>query len=358
MTSTALKPTYIFNQYYIDLLKKIKNIAKKHRAQSETAKRVLKSVKDNYQTYDKTSDEYSEFFKNSCNPEFWSSYIELDEDKYSEWLKDDKNLSVELYKNISLKDVVKLLRNNYMVHHYLTVLYIYTNEMVEEDITKILKILQEKEEVNLDDEANKVGNENINKILKRFVKEKSKQENETNGGDGVNQDDNIPGMDTLKDTTIGKIAKEIIDDIDLTKIKQSINDEGDIFKAIAKPDSGFGEFFTNVSQKMSSKISSGELSQEAIFKDAMKFASLLPGMLGNTSGGGGGGGSGGGNKSSGGGGFDMEAMMSMMSMMNSMNGGGMGGGGGGGKKAKTGVNNQALKNLMKKQQLKQKLNNK
>ena len=109
---------------------------------------------------------------------------------------------------------------------------------------------------------------------------------------------------------------------------------------------------------MSSKISSGELSQEAIFKDAMKFASLLPGMLGNTSGGGGGGGSGGGNKSSGGGGFDMEAMMSMMSMMNSMNGGGMGGGGGGGKKAKTGVNNQALKNLMKKQQLKQKLNNK
>lgn len=352
MSSTALKPTYIFNQYYIDLLKKVKNIAKKYRAKSETAKRVLKSVKDNYQTYDKTSDEYLEYFKTTCNEEFWTSYINLEEDKYNEWLKDEKNLSVEIYKNITLKDITKLLRNNYITHHYLTVLYIYTNEMTEEEITKILKLLQQKGEVNLDEEENKLENENINKILKRFLTEKSKQE-ETEEIKGENGDDDVPGMDTLKDTTIGKIAKEIIDDIDLTKIKQSINDEGDIFKAIAKPDSGFGELFTNVSQKMSNKISSGELSQEAIFKDAMKFATLLPGMLGANGGGGGG------NKSSGGG-FDMEAMMNMMNMMNNMHGGGggMGMGGGGGKKAKTGVNSQGLKNLMKKQQLKQKLNNK
>lgn len=343
MASTALKPTYIFNQYYIDLLKKLKNIAKKHRTQSETARKVLKSVKDNYQTYDKTSEEYLEFFKEKCNEEFWSSYINLEEDKCDEWLKDNKNQSVELYKNINLKDVVKLLRNNYMTHHYLSVLYIYTNEMPEEEITKILKLLQEKGEVNFEDEANKLENENINKILKRFLKEKSKNEKDKENN---NEDDDIPGMDSLKETTIGKIAKEIIDDIDLTKIKQSINEEGDIFKAIAKPDSGFGELFTNVSQKMSNKISSGELSQEAIFKDAMKFASLLPGMLGTNSGG---------NNASSGGGFDMEAMMNMMSMMNSMNGGG---GGGGGKKSKTGINNQGFKNLMKKQQLKNKLNNK
>jgi hypothetical protein len=345
MTSTALKPTYIFNQYYIDLLKKIKNIAKKHKNQSQTAKKVLKSVKDNYQTYDKTSEEYLECFKTNCNNDYWTSYINLEEDKYDEWLKDENNLSVEIYKNISLKDVSKLLRNNYMVHHYLTVLYIYTNEMKEEDITKILKFLQEKEEVDLDDEANKIENENVSKILKRFLKEKRKHDEENKD----KEDGDMPGMDSLKDTTIGKIAKEIIDDIDLTKIKQSISDEGDIFKAIAKPDSGFGELFTNVSQKMSNKISSGELSQEAIFKDAMKFASLLPGMLGS---GNGGGCSGGG--SANGGGFDMEAMMNMMSMMNNMSGGS----GGGGKKARTGVNNQALKNLMKKQQLKQKLNNK
>ena len=55
MSSSTLSATYIFNQYYIDLLKKVKVIAKKHRLQSETAKKVLKAIKDNYHTYDKTS---------------------------------------------------------------------------------------------------------------------------------------------------------------------------------------------------------------------------------------------------------------------------------------------------------------
>jgi len=50
----------------------------------------------------------------------------------------------------------------------------------------------------------------------------------------------------------------------------------------------------------------------------------------------------------------MSTMMNMMSMMKNMNGGG--GNGGGGAKTRSGVNNQALRNLMKKQQLKQKLN--
>ena len=97
---------------------------------------------------------------------------------------------------------------------------------------------------------------------------------------------------------------------------------------------------------MSNKISSGELSQEAIMKDAMKFASILPGLFGgNTD-----------DSSNGAGGFDMSSMMSMMSMMQNMNGAGGAGGGGGGGKNKMGINNNALRSLMKKQQLKKKLN--
>jgi hypothetical protein len=163
-------------------------------------------------------------------------------------------------------------------------------------------------------------------------------------------DPRFANMDGLKDTTIGKIAKEIIEDIDLSKIKQSISEEGDIFKAIAKPDSGFGELFTNVSQKMSSKISSGELSQDAIMKDAMKFASIIPGLFGNAGGGGADG------ENTPGGGFDMMSMMNLMKEMNQ--GGAFGGAGAGGaKKQRSGVNNQALRSLMKKQQLQKKLNN-
>lgn len=325
----TLTSTYIFNQYYIDLLKKLKNISKKHKTKSETAKRILKTIKENYQTYDKTSEEYIEFFKEKCNSEFWTSYIALDKETCDEWLSDDTKTSVEIYKNITIKDVIKLLRNNFITHHYLSVLYIYTNELNEDQITIILTNLQSvspEQETELN-----IENADIKKVLVRLNELKI---------DNIKSNPAIEGMDSLKDTTIGKIAKEIIEDVDLTKIKESITNDGDIFKAIANPDSGFSELFTNVSQKMSNKISSGELSQEAIMKDAMKFASILPGLFGGNDG------------SNNSGGFDMSSMMSMMSMMQNMNGGGAAGGG----KNKTGINNQALRNLMKKQQLKKKLN--
>jgi hypothetical protein len=337
----ALNTTYIFNQYYIDLLKKLKNIAKKHRLHSETAKKVLKSVKDNYQTYDKTSVEYIEFFKEKTATA-WDNYVNVEKDKCDEWLKDDANSQLEIYKDITLKDIVKLLRNNFITHHYLGVLYIYTNELTEDEITAILKELQKVTEETEEGTEITIANDNVKKVLVR-LNELKKDNIKTDGG----STDGMPNMDTLKDTTIGKIAKEIIEDIDLTKLKQSITEEGDIFKAIAKPDSGFGELFTNVSQKMSSKISSGELSQEAIMNDAMKFASLLPGLFG----GGGGGGNGGG----GDGGMNMA--MNMMQMM-MKNGGGGGGGGGGGRKQKQGVDMNALKKLMQKEKLRNKLNNK
>jgi len=340
MASPTLTTTYIFNQYYIDLLKKLKNVAKKHRLHSDTAKRVLKTIKDNYQTYDKTSGEYIELFKEKTAT-CWESYIKVEKDKCNDWLKDDNNNKIEIYKDITIKDIVKLLRNDFITHHYLCVLYIYTNDLTEEQITSILKILQKvTEEVEVEEETEiEIDNENVKKVLQRLneLKKDNIKPGEDNSG--------MPNMDSLKDTTIGKIAKEIIEDVDLTKLKQSISEEGDIFKAIAKPDSGFGELFTNVSQKMSNKISTGELSQEAIMKDAMKFASMLPGLFGNSGGGCGGGGD-----------NDADGMNMAMNMMNMMMKGGMGGAGGmGGKKQKTAVNMNALKKLMQKEKLQNKL---
>ena len=45
----------IFNQYYYDLLTKIRSIAKKHKEHSSTAKKVLEIVKENYKEFDNTS---------------------------------------------------------------------------------------------------------------------------------------------------------------------------------------------------------------------------------------------------------------------------------------------------------------
>ena len=330
MSSTS----FVFNQYYIDLLKKLKVIAKKNKDNSSTAKKVLNSIKDNYSTLDKSSDEYIIFIKNNFNDELWNNYVNAEQ--LDNWIKE--NAEVLLYQDITINDISKLLRDNYLCNHYLTVFYLFKDQKSDDDLAKLVNILKS---VDNDDEINSLEVDDYKKVLIRLNSLKEKNIKDS-------ADDNLG---SLKDTTIGKIAKEIIDDIDITKIKKSIGEEGDIFKAIANPDSGFSELFTNVSQKMASKISNGELSQENVIKDAMKFASVLPGMFGKSDGGGGA------NNMN-----NMAAMMNMMSSMMSSN-----------KSSdempdlshlfnkkashgtKTAVNQGALKKLAKMKQLKSKL---
>jgi ribosomal protein S17E len=314
--------TIIFNQYYYELLTKIRTIAKKHKDNSSTASKVLDVMKDNYKEFDKTSGEYVEFVKENCNDDFWKSYLEVDKDKCDEWLKNEDIKKVYLFKDISIGEISKLLRDNFLCHHFLSVFYIYKNEMSDESASTILKILQ-----TFSDEF-ELENEEFKKVITRLNNMKT---------DKVKENSSFEGMGELKETTIGKIAKEIIEDVNIDKFKQTINEEGDILKALANPENGLGELFSKVGNKVTDKISSGELNQDAIMKDAMKFASMLPSMFGNNGGGGNGD-------------FNMADMMKMMSAMNA--------GGGGGKKSKTAINKQGLKALAKRAELQKKLSSK
>jgi hypothetical protein len=126
----------------------------------------------------------------------------------------------------------------------------------------------------------------------------------------------------MEDTMLGKLAKEILEDVDVDKLQKSIGDNGDILKAIGDPDSGFSELISNVSRKMANKISTGELKQENLLQDAIKFASTMPGLFGNSGAAGGTGGAGAASsnnqrKNE----PDMASMMNMMSsMMNNKEG--------------------------------------
>jgi hypothetical protein len=325
----------IFNQYYYDLLTKLRKIAKKHREHSETAKRVSDLIKDNYKEFDKSSSEYISYIKENCDDEFWKSYLEVSKEECDEWLKREEVGKVEIFKDISIKDIAKLLRDNFLCHHYISCFYIYKNEMSDESASMILKILQSFDEnFELDDEEYK-------KVISRLNNLKSEK---------VKTDTSYDSLGNLKDTTIGKIAKEIIEDVNIDKFKQTINNEGDILKALVNPENGLGELFTAVGNKVTNKISSGELSQDLIMKDALKFASILPSMFG------GGGGNGGGDDEEGGSKFNMGDMMKMMSAMGAM--GAMGGGGGGNKKSKMAVNKSGLKKLAKRMELQKKLGKK
>lgn len=274
---------YILNQYYIDLIKKLKIITKKHKDKSETAKKVFNIIKNNYLTLDKNSDEYITFIKKHLTNELYISYKELDftknnnsenkeikvNDDISSWLT--SNQDVQILDNVTIKDILKIFRNEYLCHHYLSVFFIYSQDLSDEESEKILTILQKDNYI--DDDINELDDKNdiYKKILLNLIQIKNIKIKK-------NVDIKMGGMEN---TTLGKLAKEILDDVDVNKLQKSMDKNGDVLKSLGDPDSGFGDIISNVSQKMAAKLSNGELNQQNLMQDAMKFASMMPGMFGN-----------------------------------------------------------------------------
>jgi len=316
---------FIFNQYYIDLIKRIKSSAKALREGDKGnddhafGKGIMKVIRDNYITLDKSSDEYVIYVK-SIPEDFWASYTNIDDINGSnDWFLADDVKDVCIYKNISVSAIRKLVNDDYLCHHFFSVFYLFMDELSDDDVKLYLSVLQDtKNEISLDT----ISNELHRKVIARLNELKTKKNKETGGID----------MSQMEGTMLGKLAKEILEDVDVEKLQKSIGENGDILKAIGDPDSGFSELISNVSRKMANKISSGELKQENLLQDAIKFASAMPGgIFGNpnqgqgqgagqgaaTNAGGGSGGSGG----SGGGQPDLSSMMNMMSsMMNNKEG--------------------------------------
>ena len=317
---------FIFNQYYIDLIKRIKASAKKMKendavegsdddaASAAFGKTILKAIRENYTTLDKSSDEYTIYMK-TIPEDFWTSYVSIDDISAAaasaDWFLADDVKDVCIYKGITVSSIRKLMNDDYMCHHFFSVFYLFLNELSDDDVKLYLSVLQDtKNEIGLDT----ITNDTHKKLIARLNELKTKKQKDTAGF-------NMSGME---DTMLGKLAKEILEDVDVEKLQKSIGDNGDILKAIGDPDSGFSELISNVSRKMASKISSGELKQENLLQDAIKFASAMPGGIFGNQGAAGGGvgaagaGSNGASKQGGSGGGGQPDMASMMNMMSSM----------------------------------------
>jgi hypothetical protein len=279
-------------------------------------KSTLKAIKDNYITLDKSSDEYIIYLK-SIPEDFWTSYINIDDiDAVNDWFLADDVKDVCIYKNISVSSIRRLVKDDYLCHHFLSVFYLFMNELSDDDVKMYLSVLQ--------DTKNEVGTDSITKeehkkLVERLNELKTKKTKDASGGSDNAGTGGID-MSQMEGTMLGKLAKEIMEDVDVEKLQKSIGENGDILKAIGDPDSGFSELISNVSRKMANKISTGELKQENLLQDAIKFASAMPnGLFGNAgAAGGAGGGAGGGAKGGSGGNASQPDMASMMNMMSSM----------------------------------------
>lgn len=253
---------YVFNQYYIDFLKKVKGFAKEQKEQKKEARDILRSIKKHYGTMDKLSHEYMAFLETH---QFWESYHSLEDPlQFSEEFQQKC-----LYQEIPISSLVAVLKDVYLLHHYLHLMDLFLlKELPVDPVLEAIKSLQNPTEFDAKLEA--IPSEAAVAKLKSLQSMHKKHTRHV-------FDDELKGIES---TSLGKLAREIMDDINIEELQKSMTDPNmDILGSLQNPNSGFGKVLSSVSQKMISKISSGELQQETLLQDAMNLATKLPGMM-------------------------------------------------------------------------------
>lgn len=296
------KKAYLFNQFYFDLLKKLKKHAKQNKEKSKEARNILRSIKNSYISYETGSVEYIQKFEGLMIAEFWKNYCECPVESVNKFLLSEQAFDAYVYNQISVDMIAVCLNDTFVLHHYLTIFAILMQDMTENDVTRAMAILKRLKEKDISQEFESISHLEARKWVQRLYTIYTTQMASAFGDKFAD----------IESTSLGKLAKEIMEEVDLTNLQNSINSDGDVFRALTDPNSGIANLLGTVSQKMISKLASGEIKQENLLEDAMKFASKLPGLSGQ-----------------GGAGLNLGNMGSMMqNMMGALSGDDTSGGGG------------------------------
>lgn len=287
----------IFNEYYFDLLKKIKNIARATKHDSHNARVILRAIKKNYASYDKISPEFRAYVNAEQRDDIWSTYDEIgsDIDSLIGWV--DSHGDIMLFKDISLETVQSEIADDLVFHHYLSLISLFRRDIPEGDLEKVIGHLKSSDvELDVGDESLATRANKVKQLQTKYTEKAVK--------------DQINSLPDIENTSLGKLAKEIMDEMNIEELQTSLGN-GDIMQALANPDGGLVKLLGTVSQKMISKMSSGEIKQENLLQDAMKLAGQIGGkdmgMLSNMASMFGGG--------TGAGGFNINDISKMMSGM-------------------------------------------
>ena len=328
----------VFNQYYFDVLKKLRSLARDRKYDEKQARGLLKAIKRHYLSWDKDSAEYRNWFNEAEIAEPWNVYAGLDNDLVALEAWTDETSAV-LYKDIPVGMVRTVFADTPAFHYFSTILCILRRaELPAEEIQKViatLKAIAKEPTAALAKRVTEIADADVRRLMERAIALHTAQRSAGAARAAG------PDLSGLEETSLGKLAKEIMAEVDVDQLQKSVGEDGDILKALANPDSGLLKLVGTVSQKMVSKMASGELNQENLLSDALQFATKMGGSIpgmGNLAGMGdmlssimGGGGGGGGGRGGGGGGLDMSMLTSLMGMM----------GGGGGAPAAPGAAGRA-----------------
>ena len=252
--------TYIFNQYFLTFIKTVKKNAKPLKEKKAIARDTLNKIHAFYNTFDNKSNDYLNYYSTIFTDFITNTLVDCNKDEIEKWFEDNQDLNI--LQNIPLKNIKFILKKTTILHQFILIFHLFKNTDLTED--NIKNIMQKLKGITIEDD---IIPEKYRKIVNRIAE--LAIENKTGFS-----------MEDIEDTSIGKLAKEIMEDVDIEKVKKSINTEGDILGALSDPDNGIGNLISDVSQKMATKLKSGELKQDALLKDALSMAGKLPGMSG------------------------------------------------------------------------------
>lgn len=257
---------YVFNQYYIDFLKKVKALSKDKKDFQKEARDILRAIRKNYTSMDKLSHDYVDFLNKQS---FWESY-NANENKE---VISDSLLEKELYEDISVKQVTAIFKTNDLLLHYLCLMDMFmTPDIPVEQIAQLVQKLSNAKE--FEEGMAAITDELLLSKLKHLL---TLHKNQT--ASKFEED-----IKEIEQTSLGSLAKEILKDIDINDLQNTLAGEGgpnigNIFSSLQDSSSGLGKVINTVSQSMISKLANGDIKQDDLLKDAMSLATKLPGML-------------------------------------------------------------------------------
>lgn len=253
----------VFNNYYFSLLKKLKDIARIDKNR-EAHRSCISAIKAHYQSYDKSSDEYLAYYRGVCDSPLFDTI-----EQGKEWL--DGHSDIRIYKDITVKLSREILGDDNMYLYFLVGLHVAAHDIDLKRFTEIAQNIKDTEAFGkcldeLDAEQQSVLRKQLT-LMGSLYRASMKS--------GIDE-----GMADIENTSLGKLAKEIMNEVDVSKLTETLDSDGDILKTLGNPDSGLTKLLGTVSQKLISKMASGEINNETLIKDALEFSSKMGGRGG------------------------------------------------------------------------------
>lgn len=209
---------------------------------------------------------------------------------YEDCLNDDGNKCLKDYPKIErflelIGDYEKYIVDKNLEFFDLEVEFleeIYFNRLWEKNISNktresIWKYLQTFQLISINLKSSEALNavldgEKVNKStvkdLKKMQKLSEEVQNKSNANEGETELDQMLGG--LMDSGIGEIAKEVAENLDVESMFGNVNENSnpmDLMTQLMNPEK-MGAIFNNINTVMEEKMSSGELSQEGLKKEA------------------------------------------------------------------------------------------